>query len=43
MKKIESKQKKKYYSNEKQNLKNNVICFVSSNFKPTSKQTKIQK
>ncbi len=38
--KIESKQKRKtIQSNERKTyLKKNVICVVSSNFKPTSKQ-----
>jgi hypothetical protein len=40
----EQTKEKKNYSNEmKTYLKKNVICVVSSNFKPTSKQTKIQK
>jgi hypothetical protein len=43
--KIESKQKRKaIYNDEKKTyVKENVICFVSSNFKLTSKEINFQK
>jgi len=40
----EQKKEKKTYSNEKKPyLKQNEVCLLFPNFKPTSNQTKVQK